>query len=149
MKTLSVIIISMAFLFSAQAAPSEKAALPAGALSKIAPADKPVPKSTFGVPAKPQDGHDPFFPGSDRLFGLKSTPKPTSSTVGSGIVFNGISGSKDRRLAMINGHTLAEGEEALVNTSTGRVRVLLITIKDDRVVVEIAGERRELIFQGR
>ena len=131
------------------AAPSEKSATSAEAQKKIVATDKPVPKSSFGIPAKPQDGHDPFFPVSDRLFAVKTTPKPPSAPAASGIVFNGISGAQDRRFAMINGHTFAEGEEASVNTIAGRIHVLLVAIKGDTAVVEIAGERRELIFQGR
>ena len=131
------------------AAPPEKSAGAAAAEKKIVIADKPVPKSSFGIPAKPQDGHDPFFPISDRLFAVKSSKPSSSSPVNTAIVFNGISGSKDRPFAMINGHTFAEGEEAPVNTSAGRVRVLLVAIKDDRAIIEVGGERRELIFQGR
>lgn len=150
MKTLlAALVFTTGFLFAAQAAPPEKAVAPAEVQKKIAVADQPVPKSNFGIPAKPQDGHDPFYPVSDRLFGLKSGPKPASAVASSAIVFNGISGTPPRRLAMINGRTFAEGEEAPVNTSAGRVRVLLVAIRDDIAVVEVAGERRELTFQGR
>ena len=150
MKTfLSTLAFAIGIIFAAPAAPSEKASAPAESQKQSTVADKPVAKSTFGIPTKPQDGHDPFFPVSDRLFAAKTTPKPASSSVSSAIVFNGISGSQDHRLAMINGRTFAEGEEAPVNTTSGRVRVLLVAIKDDRAVVEVAGERRELVFQGR
>ena len=152
MKTnLATLVVTAACLFAAHAAPADKAAAPAAteAEKKLALVSQPVPKSTFGIPAKPVDGHDPFFPVSDRLFGLKSTPRPAASPVNTAIVFNGISGSKDRPFAMINGRTFAEGEEAPVNTSGGRVRVLLVAIKEDRAVVEVGGERRELTFQGR
>lgn len=136
---------------TAFAAPPQNpaAAAAAEATKKILAIGKPVPKSSFGIPAKPQDGHDPFYPTSDRLFAVKASPKHSPSSASSAIVFNGISGSKDRPFAMINGHTFAEGEEAPVNTSAGRIRVLLVAIKDDRAIVEIAGERRELTFQGR
>lgn len=108
----------------------------------------PVPRSTFGIPTKPEDGHDPFFPGSDRLFAVKTAPKSPSGA-GAAIVFNGISGSQDRRFAMINGYTFAEGEQAFVNTPSGRVMVHCLEIKGETVTVEIAGERRELRLKGR
>ena len=150
MKTsLLVLAFASTLTLTVLATPPEKSAAATEAQKKIVPTDKPVPKSSFGVPAKPQDGHDPFFPTSDRLFAIK-TPKPaTSGLANVGIVFNGISGSQDKRFAMINGRTFAEGEEAPVNTSSGRQRVLLIAIKGDTAVIEIGGERRELIFQGR
>jgi hypothetical protein len=136
------------------AALSTHAALPAKTATttgqnKTAPEETPVPKSTFGIPAKPQDGHDPFFPASDRLYALKPAPKQASSATGSALVFNGMAGTQDHRLAMINSKTFAEGEEAMVNISGGRVRVRCLEIKGDVVVVEVAGERRELHFQDR
>ncbi len=152
MKTLlSTLACSGTLLFATVAAPADKAPAPATteAQKTINAASQPVPKSAFGIPSKPVDGHDPFFPTSDRLFAIKTTPKAVGAPINTAIVFNGISGSKDHQLAMINGHTFAEGEEAPVNTSAGRIHVLLVAIKDDRAVVEIAGERRELTFQGR
>ncbi len=152
MKTLlSTLACSSALLLATEAAPTDKTPAPATTETRktINPASQPVPKSAFGVPTKPTDGHDPFFPTSDRMFAIKTAPKTANTPVNTAIVFNGISGSKDHQLAMINGHTFAEGEEAPVNTSAGRIHVLLVAIKDDRAVVEIAGERRELTFQGR
>ncbi len=148
MKTIvATLILVTAGMMSVFAAPIEKAVREVP--SNLMLTNQPVPKSAFAIPAKPVDGRDPFYPASDRLFGLKIAPKATAAPVNTAIVFNGISGSKDRPFAMINGHTFAEGEEAPVNTAGGRVRVLLVAIKDDRAVVEIAGERRELTFQGR
>lgn len=157
MKTFSsTLVFTAVCLFAVQAAPPENPVAPAESLNKtvslrkVVQTDKPIPKSTFGMPTKPAEGHDPFYPVSERLFGVKNTPRPTPSAANNtAIVFNGISGSKDRPFAMINGRTFAEGEEAPVNTASGRVRVLLVAIKDDRAIVEVAGERRELTFQGR
>ena len=144
---LPALAFASALTLTSQAAPSDKSPA-ANAPAKTVAAEKAVPKSAFGLPAKPSDGHDPFFPVSDRLFAVKTTPKSSTSTFSSAIVFNGISGSEDRRFAMINGHTFAEGEKASVNTTGGRVPVLLVAIKGDVAIVEIAGERRELTFPG-
>lgn len=147
MKILSfTFVLAIVATLMARAAAAEKSAAPAEAPKKIIPTDLPVPKSNFTVPAKPQDGHDPFFPTSDRLFAVK-TSRPVSSSNSSAIVWNGISGSQGRRFAMINGHTFAEGEEAMVSTATGRVRVLLVSLNGETAIVEVAGERRELTFQ--
>jgi hypothetical protein len=140
--------LSIALTITAVSAPSEKTATTTEAQTKTEAADKPIPKSSFSIPTKPQDGHDPFFPVSDRLFAVKTSPKSSPAPVVSGIVFNGISGAQDRRLAMINGHTFAEGEEASVTTAGGRVRVMLVALKGNVAVVDVAGERRELTFQG-
>ena len=146
--------LTVVLAFVAAATLSANAAPPANTETnpgqkKTTPAEKPAPKSNFGIPAKPQDGHDPFFPASDRLYSIKSTPKQGPSSNSSALVFNGIAGTQDHRLAMINSKTFAEGEEAMVNTSAGRVRVRCLEIKGDVVVVEVAGERRELHFQDR
>jgi hypothetical protein len=83
------------------------------------------------------------------LYAVKSAPKQAPSANSSALVFNGIAGTQDHRLAMINSKTFAEGEEALVNTPSGRIRVRCIEIKGDIVVIEVNGERRELHFQDR
>jgi len=144
-KIFAFTLVSTATLLG-QAAPPEALAN-SSTKEKTVVGDKPVPKSSFSVPAKPADGHDPFFPMSDRLFATKTAPKQTPTTAGASLVFNGLSGTSEHRLAMINGYTFAEGEEASVNTSTGRQRVRLVELKGQLAVVEVAGERRELHFQ--
>lgn len=131
--------IAAAAAFSIKAGPPEKTSTPV--------AQQPVPKSAFSIPTKPQDGHDPFFPNSDRLFASKTAPKSAPQSTGAVLVFNGISGTQERRLAMINSRTMAEGEEADVNTPNGRTKVRLVEIKGEVAIVEVAGERRELRFQ--
>jgi len=120
-----------------------------GATQAASPGTAAIPKSSFSIPAKPQDGHDPFFPASDRLFAVKTAPKAATASTTAALVFNGKSGTQERPFAMINGYTFAAGEEALVNTSSGRVRVRCVEIKGGSVVVEVAGERRELHFEDR
>lgn len=119
--------------------------------SAPASAEKVVPKSAFLVPAKAEEGRDPFFPTSDRLFAAKtqSTVRKTSTSAAPTVVLNGFSSAAGRPLAMINGYTFGEGEEAQVNTPSGRVRVHCIEITGQRVVLEVNGERRELRFEDR
>ena len=149
MKTsILIIVFATAFTLTATDVPKQKPAAASEPQKKSLPTDQPIPKSSFSIPAKIQEGRDPFFPATEHLFAVKSAPK-NQAVPNTGIVFNGISGSKERPFAMINGHTFAEGEEAPVTTSSGRVRVLLVAIKDDHAIIEVAGERRELTFQAK
>jgi hypothetical protein len=143
-----ILAFTTAATLSANAAPPANTEANSGQ-TKTTPTEKPAPKSTFDIPAKPQDGRDPFFPASDRLYAIKSTPKQAPSSNSSALVFNGKNGSPDHPLVMINGKTFAEGEEGPVNTSGVRVRLRCLEIKGDIVVIEVAGERRELHFQDR
>lgn len=146
------LITTCAFtLATAHSAPSQKpAAAPAKDKSKTAAAETPIPKSVFVVPKKPEQGRDPFFPDSERMFAVKSAPSAKPSAGGAvALVFNGISGAQDHQYAMINGHTFAEGEEAPLSTPTGRVNVRLVELKGEIAVVEVGGQRRELHFQVR
>ncbi|MGD0615661.1 MAG: hypothetical protein ABSA69_09505, partial [Verrucomicrobiota bacterium] len=71
--------------------------------------------------------------------------KQSPSAAAEALVLNGIGGTADHKLAMINGRTLAEGETNEVNTVVGRVRIHCIEIKGESAVVEVVGgERREL-----
>jgi hypothetical protein len=103
-----------------------------------------IPQSTFSIPAAPQEGRDPFFPNS--FHGAASTAlTQTPSAAAEALVLNGIGGTPDHKLAMINGRTMAEGETNEINTVAGRVRIHCIEIKGESAVVEVVGgERREL-----
>lgn len=104
-----------------------------------------IPKSVFIVPANPLQGRDPFFPNSTRLAGIPVVQRQPAPAVA--LVYNGLSGTPDHKLAIISGHTFAEGETAEVNTSDGRIKVHCVEIKGDSVVVEVNGQRRELRFR--
>jgi hypothetical protein len=105
-----------------------------------------VPQSVFTLPAADVHCRDPFFPKSVRL-AAGENHKPTPALSSMVLVLNGLSGPPDHRLAMINGRTLAEGEETEFITDAGRVRVRCVQIKGQTVIVLVAGERRELRFR--
>jgi len=111
-----------------------------------------VYRSVFVVPTNAKQGRDPFFPESQRFVGTSSTTNASSHPIASmspaALLLQGISGSADRRLAIINGRTLAEGEEADVDVSGTRIHFRCVEIKADAVVVEIGSERRELRMRG-
>lgn len=130
---------------SLHAAPADKKS--ADDKAKPTAEEAPLPKSTFEIPASPEKGRDPFFPTSERLFGNKTTPSKAAPVNNAALVFNGISGTREQPLAMINGHTFAEGEEAIVNTPSGRLRVRCIQIQLKTALIEVDGQKRELHFQ--
>jgi len=97
----------------------------------------PVPLSVFDISAKPTK--DPFFPLSTRQpFPQIQTNAPAFSA--SCLTLKGTSGAANNRLAIINNRTMAVGEESEVTTSSGKVRVHLMDIKESSVVVRIAGQ---------
>jgi len=106
-----------------------------------------VPVSTFNIPHNQSEGRDPFFPTSMRPYISGSpvaatNPQPIMAVVE--LKLNGVSGSPEHRLAIINNHTFESGEEADVTSGRGKVRVRCLEIKNDSVVVQFGTERREL-----
>ena len=106
-----------------------------------------MPKSVFIIPSSKQEGSDPFFPTSTRLWGGSMNPKPVKQSQPSGLdclVLKGLSGTQANRLAMINGRTMARDEQAEINTDCGRLLVHCVDITSNSAIIEVSGERREL-----
>ena len=107
-----------------------------------------IAKSVFTTPESKKDGCDPFFPNSTRLWGLSMTqPVAVKDNKPTGIdclSLKGLSGAPSNPLAMINGRTMAKGEDAEVNTDCGRLLVHCVDITTNSAVIEVSGERREL-----
>lgn len=115
--------------------------------TNAAPVQAEIPKSVFLVPTKPQEGKDPFFPRSMRLFASEVVKTNQQQPVVARPVdlrLNGISGTPDHRLAIINNQTFAANEEGEVPTRPGRARVRCLEINDDSVLVQVGGEQRTL-----
>lgn len=149
-KPLVVIAICLSLVFAARAAqprPSAPAPAPAAATNALPAAA--IPKSVFIMPATPQEGKDPFFPRSMRPYGpghetVKASPQQPAAVVVD-LRLNGISGTAERRLAIINNHTFEVNEEGVVSNSSGApVRIRCLDIKADSVLVQIGGEQRIL-----
>ena len=108
--------------------------------------EKPIPRSVFVVPTRPEEGKDPFFPASSRLFSPpaaehdKAGPHPAAFE----LRLSGYSGGRNNLLAIINGQSFAVGEEHDVLSGTVRVHVRCLSIAPELVVVTANGERREL-----
>jgi hypothetical protein len=106
-----------------------------------------LPQSVFILPANPREGRDPFFPNSNRPYEAAETATSTNRAVEiTAVVLRGFSGSPDHRLAVINNHTFAAGDEGEVTTVQGRIHVRCIEIKPHSVVVEIGGQYHELTY---
>jgi hypothetical protein len=132
---------SLAFASLAAQAPAK--ALPAP--TNAAPAQPEIPKSVFIIPTKPQEGKDPFFPRSVRLFSsvlVKTNIQPITHPVE--LHLNGISGTAERPLAIINNQTFETNEEGEIPTHPGRARIRCLEIKPDSVLIQVGGEQRML-----
>jgi len=135
--------MSLALLFLAPVTPAAlppKGSKPAAVVTN-APVE--IPQSVFVMPTNPQEGRDPFFPESTRVYSAAmTTKKPPSAPLL--LTLNGINITSEHKLAMINGRTFAEGEEGEISTPNGRVQVRCVQINETSVIVEAGGERREL-----
>ena len=124
----------------AQSAPAPKA--PAAA-----PEPPPVPKSVFDIPAKAGVARDPFNPTSiipAEVAKVQTSTNAHPASLGC-LVLKGLSGPPSNPLAMINGRTMARGEDAEINTTDcGRLLVHCVDITTNSAIIEVGGERREL-----
>jgi hypothetical protein len=111
------------------------------------PALPEIPQSAFFIPTTPQEGKDPFFPRSMRLFAsvlVRTNLQTTTFAPPVELHLNGISGTADHRLAIINNQTFEANEEGEVPTNPGRARIRCLEIKADSVLVQVGGEQRVL-----
>ena len=105
-------------------------------------------RSVFILPSNPKEGCDPFFPNSNRPYEIAAAVNTQTGNVAS-LVLKGFSGSQDHRLVIINNHTFAAGDTGDVITSDGRIHLRCIEIKTNSVVIEVGGQRRELIYSNK
>ena|ERR1700733_4313931 len=104
-----------------------------------------APRSIFTIPANPQEGCDPFFPGSLRPYATAVIAGSHASDLTT-LRLNGVSGAPSRRLAIINDVTFGVGDEAEVRTSQGRIRIHCVEITGNSAVIEVDGQRQELHY---
>jgi hypothetical protein len=118
----------------------------ASASTNAVPAQLQIPKSVFIIPNTPREGKDPFFPLSTRIFASAAVSTNADSTVAVTIELklNGISGTADHRLAIINNRTFQTDEEGLLSSPSGRVPVRCLEITPDSVRVLVNGQERIL-----
>ena len=117
-----------------------------GVFGEPTPAVKPVPppRSEFVQPASFREGRDPFFPESSRPF---ASAVAAAQTVEAAVLkAPGFSVVNGKRMAIINHRTLAVGDESDVVTGGRRVHIRCLEIRNELVVVEVDGQRQEIIF---
>jgi hypothetical protein len=107
--------------------------------------ESPPTQSIFVMPTAPREGKDPFFPRSTRPYTTRViVTNQTAMPVIADLRLDGISGTPEHRLAIINYKTFDTGEDGDVNTNAGRMRIRCIEIGADSAIIQIGGERRVL-----
>jgi hypothetical protein len=126
------------------AAPPEKPA--AKKTTSLTNAEPVIPSSVFVIPSRKEDGRDPFFPQSTRLFASQQPVVPTEKNAKPIEVPLTLTGIIPLKLAMVNGRTFEQGEEGEVNANGVRKKIRCIKITSESAIVELLpeGERREL-----
>ena len=144
--TIPAVLLGCVMVAQASPAAANEAARPAAPGAAAPDNSRPEPeppKSVFTIPRAPQEGRDPFFPNSKRLF-FTPIPRPPDVVQKAELHLKGISGPAGKRLAIVNNNTFGQGESGDVNTPSGRVHIRCLEIKNDSVIIEIGPERREL-----
>ena len=129
---LTALTICLAIPHSVFAAKSPDSAVKAAAATISAPA---IPESVFDYRA----GRDPFFP--NRAVTPVRAPEPAKKV---SLLLKGITGSSDRRVALINDRTFTKGEAGEIKLGTNEFKFRVIDIKDRSVTIEREGQMNEL-----
>ena len=107
------------------------------------PEDPAAYKSVFVD--SPGFGRDPFFPNSKRRQHVATVKALPIGEIPSAIVLKGLSGTAQKRLAVINNYTLAAGEETEIRAGGQLYRVRCDEIRERSVMISINGtEPKEL-----
>lgn len=106
-----------------------------------------APKSEFAD--DPSFGKDPFFPKSPRRKFVPKSPdeKPPDPTVPDFISLRGVSSAQDRKLAIINNHTVGEGEEFSLRFNGQVLKIQCVEIKDKSVIINSGGATKEIFLR--
>lgn len=139
-----LIILSLTAVVALSAATVNSA--PAGK-TPAAEAAPVIPQSVFTIPSTAGIARDPFFPSriiqAEVAKPATTNAAPRVSSLGC-LVLKGLSGTPSSPLAMVNGRTMARGEDAEIVTDCGRLLVHCVDITTNSAIVEVGGERREL-----
>jgi hypothetical protein len=120
-----------------------------------APVAKPeIPKSVFTVPANSNEGRDPFFPNSTRVYEQQEAKSHVNESPVTALQVKSIMGAAPRYFAIIGtkdysggAHTFGVGEDGDVITRDGRRLTIRCTkITPSSVMVEVNGQPIPLAF---
>jgi hypothetical protein len=112
------------------------------------------PKSVFVIPSGPQEGKDPFFPKSSRVYLSEKPVVPTNNFVAPtpqqtfDLKLNGISGTAEHRLAIINGKTFEKDEEGEVRVGAAKVNIRVVEITANSATVQVGARQQVLHMRG-
>lgn len=128
-QLLAIVLFAAAGSLSLPAAPST--AQPAATKS----IKTEMPKSVFILPKNPNEGRDPFFPDSMRLF--EHTKQKNATVSLNDLVVKGILASGDRVFAIVNNHTFAPDEDGTVLANGHKLNVHCVAIDPQRKTVTV------------
>jgi hypothetical protein len=142
-KKLSGVVVLGSVLLSmtSVAAPGARTPAPAAA---AAPQEPPQSKSVFVD--RPNFGRDPFFPNSSRRGRIVQDAVVEPMANFNNIVLKGISGTVEKRLAIVNNKTFEVGEEADLRIGGRLTKVKCVEVREKSVVISINGVTRELFL---
>ena len=95
----------------------------------------------------PRFGKDPFFPHSIRRGTAEIVTANAPLADVRDLVLKGISGGKDRRLALINNRTVENGEELDFKFGNRTVKVHCVEIREKSVVIRVDGQSKEIFLR--
>jgi len=138
----SVVMVASA-LFSIKSVGAPPARTPA-ATPAAAPAPQEQNKSVFVD--RPNFGRDPFFPSSSRRGSIVQDTVVEPVANFNNIVLKGISGTAEKRLAIVNNKTFEAGEDGELRISGHLTKVKCVEVREKSVVISINGVTRELFL---
>ena len=98
-------------------------------------------------------GRDPFFPTSQRRIVIPDEPEVTTSTqtpsskMVAELELKGISGTRNRRIALINRKTFEEGESGEIDIKGQTIAIRCETITDDAVTITLLSNRTKHVLR--
>jgi hypothetical protein len=139
----SVVMVASVLLSlkSIAAPPARTPATPAPAAT---PQEPQVVKSVFVD--RPNFGRDPFFPNSLRRGKTVQDTVVEPVANFNNIVLKGISGTAEKRLAIINNKTFEAGEDGELRISGHLTKIKIVEVREKSVVISLNGVTRELFL---
>lgn len=131
-RTLASVIILSAWVAAPHTGFAAKIGATTGQTEDVSKTETVVPRSYFDY----RGGKDPFFP--NRQVTGEALPQPP--TPAEAIVFRGVTGRSDRRVALINTRTFTKGEVGEIKVGTNSFKIRVIDIKDKSVIIEREGQ---------
>lgn len=103
-----------------------------------------IPKSVFAPPATNSASRDPFFPNTTRFTVSTNSHRTVAPPPAIPLVLQGISGTPENRLAIINGKTVAAGESIEVTAGNQRIEIRCLEVNADSCLIENGTQQRVL-----